>query len=219
MQYSGESTHVVIRIPEITRTLSGTKAAWSKPYNLGSPVNSADEEFFPSVTRDGTIYFTRNKKGSRLSYIYRSRFQDGKYQEPEKLGPEINSSRSQYNAYIAPDESYIIVPTVGREDSYGGTDYYISFRNADDSWMGPVNMGDKINTKRGTEYSPYVSPDGKYFFFMAVRSIDDKVSMTENLTYKKLLEYHNSPQHGSSDIYWVNASFIKDLKQNLIKKK
>lgn len=106
---------------------------WGKPYNLGAPVNSADEEFFPSVTRDGTMYFTRNAKGSRLSYIYRARMQDGKYMEPEKLGPEVNSGRSQYNAYIAPDESFIIVPTIGRQDSYGGTDYYISFRNPDDS--------------------------------------------------------------------------------------
>jgi Tol biopolymer transport system component len=189
---------------------------WSKPYNLGAPVNSADEEFFPSVTNDGTLYFTRNKKGSRLSYIYRSKFVNGKYQEPEKLGPQVNSGRTQYNAFIAPDESYIIVPTAGRDDSYGGTDYYISFRNQDDSWLGPINMGDKINTRRGTEYSPFVSRDGKYFFFMSVRAVDDDESKAENLSYQKLWEYHNTPQRGSSDIYWVDTGIIDDLRQKVL---
>lgn len=81
--------------------------------------------------------------------------------------------------------------------------------------FGPINLGDKINTQRGAEYSPYISPDGKYFFFMSVRAIDDDKSLAENLTYKKLLEYHNSPQRGSSDIYWVDASFLLDLKENV----
>lgn len=190
---------------------------WSEPYNLGEPVNSDAEEYFPSVTKDGTIYFTRSPKGSRISNIYRAKLVNGQYQEPEKLGPEVNSGRSQYNAYVAPDESYIIVPTVGREDSFGGTDYYISFRKADDTWIGPVNMGEKINTRRGAEYSPYVSPDGKYFFFMAVRTDDEEdASPAGKLTYKKLLTYHNSPQRGSSDIYWISANIIDELKQKVL---
>jgi Tol biopolymer transport system component len=183
--------------------------AWGKPYNLGPPINSAGEEYFPSVTHDGTLYFTRNQKGSRLSYIYRSRLINGKYQEAEQLGPEVNSGRTQYNAFIAPDESYIIVPTLGREDSFGGTDYYISFRNPDDTWTGPVNLGEKINTPRGAEYSPYISPDGKYFFFMSVRTEKENVA----LTFDKLMAYHNSPQHGYSGIYWIDAGFINDLRQ------
>jgi len=29
--------------------------------------------------------------------------------EPVRLGPEVNSGRTRFNAFIAPDESYIIV--------------------------------------------------------------------------------------------------------------
>ena len=32
---------------------------WGEPFNLGPPVNSDAPEFFPSITNDGTLYFTR----------------------------------------------------------------------------------------------------------------------------------------------------------------
>jgi hypothetical protein len=187
---------------------------WGEPYNPGPPVNTENSEFYPSVTRDGTLYFTRSEKGARVSYIYRARQKDGIFMEPEKLGPQVNSGRSHFNAFVSPDESYIIVPVVGREDSYGSTDYYISFRNEDDIWAGPYNMGDKINTAGGAEYSAYVSPDGKYFFFMSKR-----VEKKDNrMTYKRLKEVYNSPQNGNSDIFWISAAFIDSIKASALNK-
>ena len=141
---------------------------WGEPYDLGPPVNSEEAEFFPSVTHDGTLYFTRGINGGQESYIYRSRFVDGQYQEPERLGPEVNSTPNQFNAFIAPDESFLIVSTGGREDTQGGTDYYVVFRTADDVWSDPVNMGPTVNTAANAEISPYVSPDGRVFFLCPI---------------------------------------------------
>lgn len=39
-------------------TRSGTNAKWGRPVNLGSPVNSPGDEFFPYVHADGTLYFS-----------------------------------------------------------------------------------------------------------------------------------------------------------------
>ena len=64
---------------------------------------------------------------------FRSKIIDGIYIEPELLGPEINSGRSRYNALISSDERFLIVPTYGMEDSFGATDYYISFRDDTDN--------------------------------------------------------------------------------------
>jgi hypothetical protein len=188
--------------------------SWGKPYNLGPPVNSQDSEFFPSLTREGTLYFTRSEKGGRESYIYRALQKDGVFREPEKLGPQVNSGRSHFNAFVAPDESYIIVPVLGREDSYGSTDYYISFRNEDDTWIGPFNLGDKINTSSGGEHSAYVSPDGKYLFFMSRRAS----IIYDRMTYQRLKEAYNTPQNGNSDIYWISTAFIADLKASALRK-
>ncbi|HNX51279.1 MAG TPA: hypothetical protein PKL08_14010, partial [Thermoanaerobaculaceae bacterium] len=68
-----------------------TPAGWGEARNLGAPVCSSDPEFFPSVTRDGTLYFTRGAKGGRVEHIYRSRLVDGTYTEPERLPVEVNS--------------------------------------------------------------------------------------------------------------------------------
>jgi len=40
---------------------------WGYPQNLGEPVNTDGGEFFPSLTNEGTLYFTRNEKGSALN--------------------------------------------------------------------------------------------------------------------------------------------------------
>ncbi len=185
---------------------------WGEPYILASPVTSDSSEFFPSLTREGTIYFTRSNSETRESYIYRSRLVNGSYAEPERLPPQVNSTTSQYNAFIAPDESYLIVPVAEREDSYGGTDYYIVFRSEDDRWSEPINLGDRINTPGGAEFSPYVSPDGKYFFFMSSRRIPWE-EVPDTLSYDYVKARYGSSANGNSDIYWVDAGFIEDLRR------
>jgi len=184
---------------------------WGEPYNLGAPVNTDDSEFFPSMTRDGTLYFTRAPLDNSQSMIYRSRLVDGVYQEPERLGPRVNSTANQFNAFIAPDESYLILCTGDREDTLGGTDYYVVFRSPDDRWSVPVNMGSVVNTELAGEFSPYVSPDGRYFFFMSTRpGARDRIPDT--LTWDYIQGYRLMPEIGNAGIYWVDASFIQELR-------
>lgn len=180
---------------------------WGEPYNLGAPVNTESAEFYPSSTYDGTLYFTRAEKGSRIHNIYRSRKIGGQYQEAEKLGPHVNCGANRYNAFIDPQERFIIVPVVGMEDSRGGTDYYISFRDSSDTWSNPVNMGDQINSENNQEYSASLSPDGSYLFFMS-----GKVPEPVSPNYKSLLDAYQSLWNGNSNIYWIKSDFIWDLK-------
>ncbi len=127
---------------------------WGVPQNLGEPVNTDGGEFFPSVTSDGTLYFTRNEKGSRLNQIFRSRWVDGAFQVPELLPQQVNCGTNRYNAFIAPDESYIIVPAAVMADAYDGVDYYIVFRDENDRWSEPVNMGALVNMDNARGWSP-----------------------------------------------------------------
>jgi hypothetical protein len=184
---------------------------WGEPYNLGAPVNSEESEFFPSMTLDGTLYFTRGLHGGQESYIYRSRLVDGRYQEPERLGPGVNSTRNQFNAFIAPDESYLILCSGDRDDTLGGADYYVTFRRGDDGWSGPINLGDVVNTPMAGEFSPYVSPDGRFFFFMSTRPFPVD-NLPDTLTWAYLKRFRQLPETGNAGIYWMDASFIQELR-------
>ncbi len=186
----------------ITRTRTG----WSAPWNLGAPIDTAAAEYFASPTGDGTLYFTRAEAG-RQGAIWRARREDGRYLPPERLPAQVNSGRSQYNAFVARDESYLIVPVEGRPDSIGGCDYYVVFREPDDRWSEPINLGPTINTPGSLEYSPYVSPDGKYFFFMSSRLV-----RPERLTYRIFREWHGRPGNGNPDTWWVDAGVVTSLR-------
>jgi hypothetical protein len=185
--------------------------AWGEPYNLGSPVNSDAPEYFPSVTTDGTMYFTREGE-DRVSVTMRSRLVDGTYTEPEELGPEVNCGTNRFNVFVAPDESFAIVPTVGREDAIGGSDYYVVFRSEDDSWSEPINMGSAINQPRGAEWSASLSPDGEYLFFMSSRSYGETDIPLTSVSLTDLLRLSTEPGWGSSDIWWVSAEIIEQLR-------
>ncbi|QGY42183.1 hypothetical protein GM418_00485 [Maribellus comscasis] len=152
---------------------------WAEPYKLDSTINTGESEFFPSVSENGNLYFTREDPKTQRGFIYKSEFKNGKYQNPEKLPEHINEGVARFNATIAKDESFIIIPVFGMADSYGSTDYYISFYEAEKGWSEPLNMGEKANTSSRLEYSASFSPDGNYFFFMSAR-VDS--SIKEKLT-------------------------------------
>ena len=184
---------------------------WGEPSNLGPPVNSDAPEYFPSVTEDGTLYFTR-ERGDGVSETWRSRFVDGVYTEPEKLGPEVNCGSNRFNVSIARDESFAIVPSVGREDNLGGVDYYVVFRSDDDTWSEPINMGPTINQPRGREWSASLSPDGKYLFFMSSRSYGETGVPLISTSITDLLKLSTQPGWGSSDIWWVSTEVFEQLR-------
>jgi len=191
-----------------------TPDGWGEPYNLGEPVNSDAPEYFPSVTRDGTIYFTREvtEGEKKRSLVFRARMVDGQYAEPEALPEAVNPGDQQYNAFIHPDETYLILGIGGREDAIGRSDYYVSFRTEDDTWSGPINMGEAINTPDNAVASPYISPDGEYFFFASTRREPADEAVADQRSYEEIQGMQTRPGNGNSDIYWVDASFIETLR-------
>ena len=166
-----------------------TETGWGEEQSLGPVVNSGKSQIYPTVTRDGTLYFQAvREEGYGKADIYRSRLIDGVYQTPENLGPVINSENYEGDVFVADDESYLIVSIYGRKDGYGEGDLFISFRSPDDSWSPLRNMGGAINSDK-RDFCPMVTPDGKYFFFSSKRG-------------------------GEGDIFWVDAKVIKALRDD-----
>jgi len=186
---------------------------WGEPTDVDVLINTDDDEFFPTTTKDGTLYFTRMLKADRSAAVYRSKLVDGQYSEPEKLPDHVNSVKTLYNVFVSPDENYLIACVPGKEENIGAVDYYIAFRNSWDKWTGLINMGDTVNAPGDQASSPYVSPDGKYFFFGSSRKVQE--AETDRFTLEYLASASKKPGYGSTDTWWVDAEFIKDLRDNL----
>lgn len=166
-----------------------TPSGWTQPQPLKAPINTDQAEFYSTVTKEGTLYFTRSKSDESAD-IYRSHLVNGEYSHSERLGETINTEYVDGDPFIAPDESYMIFLS-NKPEGLGEHDFYISFRQKDASWTPPKNLGKPINSE-GNDVCPLVTDDGKYFFFFSNRT-------------------------GSYEIYWVDVKFIDDLKPDELK--
>ena len=183
-----------------------TAGGWSEPKNMGAPINSSGSEWYPTVAANGTIYFGSDREGGKgRTDIYRSRLVNGKYVEAENLGDAINTQFNEFEPLIAPDERFLIFMASGRPDGHGGFDLYISY-NRNGVWTKPANLGEKINSS-GNEYSPTISPDGKYFFWTSTRGFADK-PLEKRLNYQELMNRLRSPHNGLGDIYQIDIGVL-----------
>jgi len=184
---------------------------WAEPRCLDAPINTPTSEFYPSVTRSGTLYFTRRDAETRVESIMRAE-PDGKggWLEPVKLPEQVNAAPSQFNAFIDPDDRYLIVSFASHPENLGQVDYWVAFREPDGTWLGPVNLGDKINGPAREGWSCTVSPDGKYLFFLSSRDRLD--GRDEPLSWDRLRQLHAEPGNGLGHMWWVEAEFIEDLR-------
>ena len=182
--------------------IENTDKGWSTPINVGAPVNTDRDEYYPSITSDGTLYFTSSREDSFGGEdIYYSRFENGQYMLPINIGEPVNSNLYEFNAFVAPDESYLIFSSIGRDDDLGEGDLYISHRNQDTTWTKPRNMGKPINSEK-LDYCPFVSPDGKFLFFTSQR-IDPALKVPNYKNLPRILQLADGIENGLGNIFWV----------------
>jgi len=189
---------------------------WSIPVRLDTLINTKHWQIFPTVALNGNLYFTCNYPNSKGGFdVYICEFKNGKYSKPVNLGDSINSIGLEQEPYIAPDESYIIFGSDRLAPKSGNWDLYISFKKKDGSWTKAKNMGDKINSP-GMDQAAIVTNDGKYLFFSSNRTREYNL-LAKGFSYKTIIETLNGPQNGNSDVYWIDAKIINELKPNEVK--
>ena len=146
-----------------------TGTGWTEPKHIGLEINTKYHDSYPCLTTNNNLYFfSRRPGGYGDSDLYMSEFIDGKYQPPVNLGPKLNTMYHEWDTYTAPDESYMIYCSM-MPGGFGDDDLYVTFKKDDGSWSKPVHMGNIINSDK-SENRPYVTPDGKYFFYTSTKS-------------------------------------------------
>ncbi len=173
---------------------------WDEPKLLPGPINESGSQVFASEARNGNLYFTSSRKTGSYD-AFRSRLKDGVYQAAEDLGPSLNGPGiATFEAWIAPDESYMLLGSFGRANGYGSADIFISFAEAG-TWTKPKNLGPQINTA-AREYSPRVSGDGKWLYFTSEKGFPTE-KREKPLTHAEFVERSRGVMNGLGNIYRV----------------
>jgi Tol biopolymer transport system component len=188
-----------------------TNNKWGEPENLGATINTASDEFYPSVAKNGNLYFTATYAGGPgREDIYMSKLHQNQYQKPIALDSGVNTKFYEFNPFVSPEEDYIIFTSYGRKDDIGGGDLYISLKDEHGNWK-PAKHLSQINSKQ-LDYCPFVSADGKSLFFTSERH-QLPTSFPTNTNYQTIFESKDKPLNGTGNIYWVNfQSLLSSLK-------
>ena len=139
---------------------------WSKPFNLGAPINTSGWESQPSISADGrTLYFASTRPGGLgSSDIWKTELRsDGEWSNPVNLGPNINTPYDEISPFIHPDDQTLYFSSNGWP-GFGNKDLFVSRKDETENFQKPVNLGYPINTS-AEESGLMVSSNGRTAFF------------------------------------------------------
>jgi len=196
--------------------MSKTDSGWEKPYVAPFSGTKVDGEstFLPDGKK---IYFMSNRplaNTKSLINTWVSEKVNGIWKSPHSLKlPSFDKTihavtvAKSGNIYFSGlykiacnNEEYRIIeklkpdiigfhPFIALDESYlifdKNSDLYIVYSKIDGTWTQPIKLNNRINTP-SQEGSAFVTPDGKFMFFSR-----------------------------KSDLYWVDACFIEEFRQEL----
>lgn len=146
------------------------KQGWSEATNMGNKINSEHWDSQPCLSPDKRdLYFTSNRPGGYGGIdLYVSHLQpNGRWSEPENLGPEINTVGNEQSPFIHADNQTLYFTSNGHP-GYGDEDLFVVRRAPAGKWSKPENLGYPINTIN-REGTLFIEANGKTSYYASDR--------------------------------------------------
>jgi outer membrane protein OmpA-like peptidoglycan-associated protein len=102
-----------------------TQKGWGQPVNLGSAINTREDESFPYLANDTTLYFSSNGHGTLGGLdIYVTYKRNGEFGKPINLGSPMNSRFDDFSLVCDSLGRYGFIASnreggIGQDDIYG----------------------------------------------------------------------------------------------------
>lgn len=177
---------------------------WSAPINIGAPVNTTHNEFYPSLSAQHNLYFTMDApSGMGNDDIYFSEWLGNQYAPPVLLNENINSDGYEFNAFINSEENLLIYTKYNASGGLGSGDLYFSQKDENGNWQAAKHISSPINTK-WMEYCPFYDENTQTLYFTSRRQNLPSIKF-EN--FNELKKYISGAENGLSKIYKVKIQF------------
>lgn len=139
---------------------------WIKGKALSTINNRYDNEVFHFDT-SGNIYFQKailDQAGRAIFGIFTSKLNQGQWSTPQKLKIKYFNNKSKDQSFCLNKDANIMLISMESFFSHGVEDIYVSFKENNNNWTEPKNLGKNINTKY-EEFTPFLDDDGHTLFF------------------------------------------------------
>jgi len=127
----------------------------------------------PTISSNGnTLYFVSDIPGGYGGTdIYKTELIDGKWTQPENIGPTVNTSGNEMFPYYGDDEALYF--SSDAHNSMGGLDVFITYFNGK-RWMAPENLNYPINSFKD-DFGFVINNKSNTGFISSSRSDGDKI--------------------------------------------
>lgn len=182
---------------------------WGAPVNVGAPVNSAANDFCPTIDRDGYhFYFVSNRPGGcGGDDIYRTVLQPSGWADPRNLGCLANSAANEASPMPLPTlDGLLLYFSSNRpggftaetpEAAVGDSDLYVSRRRSGVFRTARLIPGVNSAAEDG---QPNVRRDGLEIFFFSTRPGTLGMADLYAATRGSLLEPWSTPVNLGPDV-------------------
>ncbi len=144
-----------------------TNGVWGKASNIGRPLNTPGPNTVFSVLPDGNTLLLANtyREGDSLGpgYSLTTRTPAG-WSFPESLRIDGYFNKSDVGEAFLANSGEVLLLSLEQDDSYGGTDLYVCFRQPDGSWTSPRNLGFDVNSTMN-DISPFLASDNRTLYY------------------------------------------------------
>lgn len=181
---------------------------FSAPKLFNGSMNQGPSIYFASMASNNNLYFTQaNAENKSQIDVLVSRFQAGGYVPPEAIAVINGKDIVNIEAFISPDEKMLLIGSFNRPDSLGSADIYASFHEKG-AWATPIHLGAPVNSP-ARDYSPRISPDGRYLIVSSERGLDD--AQGRRWTAENFAAKLHSNYNGLGNIYRIPIRSIPAL--------
>lgn len=137
------------------------------PQNLGSNINTAESEYFPSTSIDGKEFvFTRRLNHHNEDFFYSTK-KNGNWDLAKSMGDTVNTPFNEAAQNISQDGQWLVFTSDYKPGGVGGFDLYITYLTPK-GWGEIFNLSSDVNSDQW-DSQPCLSPDKRDLYFASRR--------------------------------------------------
>jgi outer membrane protein OmpA-like peptidoglycan-associated protein/tetratricopeptide (TPR) repeat protein len=138
-----------------------------KVTNAGDSINTADAEYFPSITVQDSLFLFMRRINFKREDFYASILRKNRFSKASPLPDDLNIAEKKGSMSLTQDLNTLYYAADYNEKGFGRYDIY-KVTKTKKGWSEPKNLGKNINSDYW-ESSPSIAPDNQALYFSSNR--------------------------------------------------